>query len=63
MNMWDLWDGWDLWIRYATSTIIGATTLEQLQENIDAFTVELSQETLEAVDRVHLECRDPCMDL
>eukprot|EP00242_Pyramimonas_sp_CCMP2087_P011758 CAMPEP_0198200536 /NCGR_PEP_ID=MMETSP1445-20131203/3543_1 /TAXON_ID=36898 /ORGANISM="Pyramimonas sp., Strain CCMP2087" /LENGTH=367 /DNA_ID=CAMNT_0043870643 /DNA_START=271 /DNA_END=1374 /DNA_ORIENTATION=- len=48
---------------YATSTIIGATTLEQLQENIDAFTVELSQETLEAVDRVHLECRDPCMDL
>ena len=35
---------------FPTSTIIGATTLEQLKENIDAFepTVKLSKETLKA---------------
>jgi len=48
---------------YVTSSIIGATTLPQLQENVDAFTVTLSKETLAAVDQVHLDCRDPCMDL
>ena len=44
-----------------TSTIIGATTMEQLKENLDAFTadVTLSEETLKAVDEVHLSCRDP----
>ena len=47
--------------RYVTSTIIGATTMEQLKENLDAFTadVTLSEETLKAVDEVHLSCRDP----
>ena len=36
---------------FPTSTIIGATTLEQLKENIDAFepTVKLSKETLKAI--------------
>jgi aryl-alcohol dehydrogenase-like predicted oxidoreductase len=48
---------------YVASSIIGATTLPQLQENVDAFTVQLSNETLAAVDAVHLDCRDPCMDL
>ena len=48
---------------FPTSTIIGATTLEQLKENIDAFepTVTLSKETLKAIDAVHAQCRDPCI--
>ncbi|OUS45712.1 NADP-dependent oxidoreductase domain-containing protein [Ostreococcus tauri] len=48
---------------FATSTIIGATTMEQLKENIDAFepSVKLSKETLKAIDKVHLNCRDPCI--
>ena len=48
---------------FPTSTIIGATTLEQLKENIDAFepTVKLSKETLKAIDAVHAQCRDPCI--
>lgn len=41
------------------STIIGATTLEQLKECIDAFEVKLSKDTLDAIDQIHLECRDP----
>ena len=49
---------------YVASTIIGATTMEQLRENIDAFDPEkakLSEETLAAIDAVHVNRRDPCM--
>jgi len=35
-----------------TSTIIGATSLTQLQENIDAFDISLSQECLQDIDAV-----------
>mmetsp|Transcript_17562 Transcript_17562/g.49870 ORF Transcript_17562/g.49870 Transcript_17562/m.49870 type:complete len:332 (+) Transcript_17562:223-1218(+) len=43
------------------STIIGATKMDQLKECIDAFEegVTLSERTLEAIDEVHLDCRDP----
>jgi len=40
------------------STIIGATTMEQLKENIDAFSVELSEEVLKDVDVVFEHHRD-----
>ena len=49
---------------YVASTIIGATNMEQLRENIDAFDPEkakLSEETLAAIDAVHVNRRDPCM--
>ena len=45
---------------YCASTIIGATTMEQLKENIDAFDtdlVTLSEETLKAIDDVHFARR------
>ena len=45
------------------STIIGATTLEQLEECIDAFDVKLSKECMEAIDRIHLDCRDPSQSI
>jgi len=35
-----------------TSTIIGATTIEQLKENIDAFTVTLSPEILKEINKI-----------
>jgi len=46
---------------YVSSTIIGATTMDQLRENIDAFapSVCLSEAALRAVDEVHERCRDP----
>ena len=49
---------------YVSSTIIGATSLDQLKENIDAFdpeSVTLSKDTLEKIDKVHFACRNPCM--
>jgi aryl-alcohol dehydrogenase-like predicted oxidoreductase len=41
------------------STIIGATSLAQLDENIDAWETRLSPELLQAIDRIRWETRDP----
>jgi aryl-alcohol dehydrogenase-like predicted oxidoreductase len=41
------------------STIIGVTTVAQLDENLDAWSVQLSPELLAAVDRIRWEIRDP----
>ena len=39
---------------FVTSTIIGATTLAQLQQNLDAWEVGLDADTLQAIDALHL---------
>ncbi len=44
---------------FVTSTIIGATTLEQLKENIDTIQVSLSDEILKAIDQVQAILPDP----
>ena len=41
------------------STIIGVTTVEQLDEDIQAWDTTLSPELLAAIDRVRWECVDP----
>lgn len=41
------------------STIIGATTLAQLKENIDAFDVTLPPEVLKQIDAIHASLPDP----
>ena len=45
--------------RYVASTIIGATTLQQLAENIAAFELDLDPATLAAVDAIHMSNRNP----
>jgi len=37
---------------FVTSNIIGATTLEQLKENLESIHVELSQETLQKINEI-----------
>lgn len=44
---------------FVTSTIIGATTLEQLQENIASVDVVLSSEILKAIDDIQTIIPDP----
>lgn len=44
---------------YIPSTIIGATTLEQLRENLAAFDVELDEAVLRQIDAVHNAQKDP----
>ena len=44
---------------FVASTIIGATTLAQLKENIDAYEVKLSPEVVEAVNAIHARITNP----
>ena len=41
------------------STIIGVTSLEQLEEDLDAWGTKLSPEVLAEIDRIRWEMRDP----
>ncbi|THC45856.1 aldo/keto reductase [Massilia sp. Mn16-1_5] len=44
---------------FVGSTIIGATTLEQLKENIDAAEITLSAEVVAAIDAIHARITNP----
>ena len=39
--------------KFVTSTIIGATSMEQLQENITAFETVLSMELVAEIEKIH----------
>jgi aryl-alcohol dehydrogenase-like predicted oxidoreductase len=44
---------------FVTSNIIGATTMEQLKENIDSINVDLSDEVLKGIEAIHAEIPNP----
>ena len=44
---------------FITSNIIGATSLEQLEENIDSINISLSEEVMKAINAVHVEIPNP----
>lgn len=44
---------------FVTSTIIGATTMQQLQENIDSVDVTLSDEVMQLIEAVHVQQPNP----
>lgn len=44
---------------FVTSNIIGATTMEQLKENIGSIDVELSDEILEGIEEIHNSIPNP----
>jgi len=44
---------------FVSSTIIGATSMAQLKENIAAYTVKLSDEVLAEIERLHLTMMNP----
>ena len=45
---------------FVTATIIGATSMDQLKTNIDAFDLAWSEELDKAVDAIHLRHPNPC---
>ncbi|NVK12379.1 MAG: aldo/keto reductase, partial [Gammaproteobacteria bacterium] len=45
--------------RFVTSNIIGATSLEQLQQNIKACSVLLSNDVLNEIDKIHADSPNP----
>jgi aryl-alcohol dehydrogenase-like predicted oxidoreductase len=44
---------------FVTSTIIGATSVDQLKENIEAYKRKLPQELLDDIERIHLTQMNP----
>ena len=44
---------------FVTSNIIGATSMEQLKENIDSINVDLSDEILEGIEAIHNDIPNP----
>ena len=44
---------------FVTSTIIGATNLDQLKENIDAFDINLSDDVLQGIEAIHRQQPNP----
>ena len=46
---------------FVTSNIIGATTIEQLRENIDSIDITLSNEILDEIEDIHLSDPNPCV--
>jgi len=44
---------------FMTSNIIGATTREQLKENIDSVDIELTKETMEEITKIHSQIPNP----
>ena len=45
---------------FLTANIIGATSMEQLQTDIDSIDVTLSEEVLAAIEAIHHEHSNPC---
>lgn len=45
---------------FVTANIIGATTMQQLKENINSIDVELSEEVLEKIEQLHQKHPNPC---
>lgn len=44
---------------FVRSTIIGATSIEQLEQNLKAFSVELDDSVLSAIEKIYERYRDP----
>ena len=45
---------------FLTSNIIGATNIDQLKENIESFSIRLSSEILEEIEKISNENPFPC---
>jgi len=39
---------------FMTSTVVGATNMQQLKENLNAYRLKLSEQTLEEIEYIHL---------
>ncbi len=59
MSMTELALAWCYTRWFVASTIIGATSVEQLKANIDAYEVKLGNEVVKAVNEVQLEFTNP----
>jgi hypothetical protein len=47
---------------FIPSTIVGATSVDMLRDNLKAFALELSEDVLKEIDEVHAWMRNPAMN-
>jgi aryl-alcohol dehydrogenase-like predicted oxidoreductase len=59
MSMTELALAWCYTRWFIASTIIGATSIEQLKYDIDAYTIQLSDEIVKEINGVHAELMNP----
>ena len=45
---------------FVSSSIIGATTLEQLKQNCDSINTEIPEDAMKKIQQVHSMCPNPC---
>ena len=45
---------------FLTSNIIGATTIDQLKENIQSININLKEDVIEKIETIHNENPYPC---
>ena len=45
---------------FVSSSIIGATTLEQLKQNCDSINTEIPEDAMKKIQQVHTMCPNPC---
>jgi aryl-alcohol dehydrogenase-like predicted oxidoreductase len=45
---------------FVTANIIGATSMQQLQENIDSINIELTEDVIEKIEHIHIQQHNPC---
>ncbi len=45
---------------FVAANIIGATSMQQLRENIDSINVKLTEEVLEKIEQIHVSHPNPC---
>jgi aryl-alcohol dehydrogenase-like predicted oxidoreductase len=46
---------------FVTSTIIGTSSVEQMEQNLDAFSIELAPELLQKIDAIHVRNANPAV--
>ncbi len=44
---------------FVTSNIIGATSMKQLEENINSVSVKITAELIDEINRIHTQCKNP----
>jgi aryl-alcohol dehydrogenase-like predicted oxidoreductase len=45
---------------FLTSTLVGATSMEQLRSNIDSIHLQLPDEVVKGIEAIHAEHPNPC---
>lgn len=46
---------------FIPTVLVGASSIDQLKENIEGFSIDLSEDILEQIDAVHAQCRNPVL--